>query len=339
MMRSNTDGFATPHEVAIKVAILLLPGFSIGEFSQIADVLSLANQEEAGERFQWQVYGRREGRVKSSAGIEVSCRSCTAMEGTPQNLIILGPPPRDPIEWKTIAAAVRSCHRRGGAIMGVGDAVEVLGLLGLLARERACAHWQARQALSEHHHDVDFIDRLFIIGRTVGTCAGASATLDFALHFVAHSTSQAIADRLACRLNCEKRRIGQQSQRQVKLARFGTANQAFVSAIDVIQRMGNEALDPGRIALEVGVSHRHLQRLFQRYLKRTPTECLRAHRLQHAKELLARTPMSILEVALATGFTNPTQFAVRYSKAFGLRPSAERGAGGWRSPDHITRRA
>jgi transcriptional regulator GlxA family with amidase domain len=50
------------------------------------------------------------------------------------------------------------------------------------------------------------------------------------------------------------------------------------------------------------------------------------HRLQHAKELLARTPMSITEVALAAGFTNPTHFAVRYSKAFGLSPSAERNA-------------
>ncbi|NJO35356.1 MAG: helix-turn-helix domain-containing protein [Rhodospirillales bacterium] len=326
-MRSNTSTFVAPQEAAaIKVAILLLPGFSIGEFSQIADVLTLANQEEASERFQWEVYGVQEGRVESSAGLEVSCRACTALEGTAQNLVILGTPPFDPIEWKMIASAVRLCCRRGGAVTGVGDGVELLVQLGLLAGKRACAHWQARQALSEHHHDVDFTDRLFVIENAVGTCAGASTTIDFALDFVARLTSQAIADRIACRLNCEKRRSGQRSQRQVKLARFGTANRAFVSAIDVIQRMGNEALDPSRIAVEVGVSHRHLQRLFQRYLKRTPTECLRAHRLQHAKELLARTPMSITEVALATGFTNATHFTVRYSKAFGLCPSAERDA-------------
>lgn len=248
-MRSNTSTLVAPQEIpAIKVALLLLPGFSIGEFAQIADVLTLANQEEARERFQWEVYGVREGQAESSAEIEIPCRPCTALAGVGQNLVVLGPPPRDPVEWRTVSSAVRSCHRRGGAVMGVGDAVEVLVLLGLLAGKRACAHWQARQSLSEHHHDVDFTDRLFMVERAVGTCAGASATIDLALDFVARLTSQATIDKLVCRLNCERRRSGQRSQRQAKLARFGTANRAFVSAIDIIQRMGNEEIDPSRIA-------------------------------------------------------------------------------------------
>jgi len=164
-----------------------------------------------------------------------------------------------------------------------------------------------------------------MVGRGVGTCTGARGTIDLALDFVSRLTSQATVDKPVCRLNCERRRSGQRSQGQAKLVRFGTANRAFVSAIYIIQRMGNQEIDPSWIAAAVGISHRHLQRLFRHYLKRTPTECLRAHRLQHAKELLARTPISVMDVALATGFTDPTQFAFRYSRAFGVPPSAERG--------------
>lgn len=311
----------------VTIAILLLPGFPLGEFSQIVDVFALANEEDPTRRFQWEVYGVREGRVESSAGVEVPCRACTAFERAGKSLIIIiGPRPRDPNAWGTIASAVRLWHRSGGSTIGVGDAVEVLAVLGLLDGKRACAHWQARRALSEQHHHVVFEDRIFLVSGAVGTCAGASAMTDFALDFVERLTSPAIADRLASRLNCERRRSGGHAQRHVNPARFGKPNQAFVSAIELIQKMDNEDLEPNRIAAAVGVSNRQLQRLFRRYLKKTPSQHLWAYRLQQAKELLARTPMSITEVALATGFTNPSHFAVRYSKAFGLSPSAERDA-------------
>lgn len=310
----------------INIAILLLPGFPIGEFAQITDVLTLANEENSTARVQWEVYGIREGKVESSAGIGIPCRACTALERMDESLIILGPRPRDPIACATIASAVRLLHRSGGYIMGVGDAVEVLAMLGLLKGKRACAHWQARRALSEQHHEVDFADRIFVADGAVGTCAGASATIDFALDFVERLTSQAIADRLASRLNCERRRSGQHSQRHVSTVRVGYPNQAFASALELIQTLDNEELDPGRIAAAVGISNRQLQRLFQRHLKRTPSQHLMAYRLEQARELLARTPMSITEVALATGFANPSHFAVRYSKTFGISPSAERGA-------------
>jgi transcriptional regulator GlxA family with amidase domain len=311
---------------SVNIAILALPGFPIGEFAQITDVFTLASEANSTTRFQWDVYGAKEGRVRSSAGIEIPCRACTALERVGKYLIIIGPRPHDPDAWSTVASAVRLWHRNGGSIMGVGDAVEVLAVLGLLDGKRACAHWQARRALSEQHHDVEFENRIFVLDGANATCAGASATADFVLDFVGRVTSQAIADRLASRLNCETRRSGQHAQRHVNTARFGKANRAFVSAIELIQRMDNEKLEPNRIAAAVGVSNRQLQRLFRRYLKRTPSQHLRAYRLQQAKELLTRTPMSITEVALATGFANPSHFAVRYAKAFGLSPSAQRDA-------------
>jgi transcriptional regulator GlxA family with amidase domain len=311
---------------AIDVAILVLPEFPLGEFAQIVDIMTLAKQEEPTVCLHWQVYGIQEGRVASSAGIEIPCRACTSLDRTGQTLIIVGPRPRDPVAWARVAQAVRLWHLRGGTILGVGDAVEVLTLLGLLKGRRACAHWQAVRALREQRGDVDFSERLFVVNDRIGTCAGASATADLMLDFVSRLTRQAVADRLADRLNCEKRRTGQNFQRHAVPVRFGAPNQAFVSAIDEIQRTESCEFDLSRIAAAAGVSSRQLQRLFRRYLKRTPTQHFMTHRLEQAKELLTRTQMSVIEVAIATGFTSPSHFSLRYAKAFGISPSADRGA-------------
>lgn len=311
---------------AIEVAILLLPGFSLGEFSQVADALSLANRDGIRSRFEWAVYGLEEGHVESSAGIELACRAATELRQSRMSLLIIGPRPRDPKDWMKLASVVRFCRRHNGFIAGIGDAVEVLAQLGLLGGRKACSHWQGRRVLREHHPDVDFGDHIFAIDGSIGTCAGAGATADFALEWIARFTGQTVADQLARKLTCTPRRKAERSQRRTQLARFAGAHAGFLSAIEVIQQDESRGLDITGVAAAAGVSPRQLQRLFKRYLKRTPSECIRAHRLQQAQELLTRTPMSIIEVALATGFESPTHFSRRYMQAFGLTPSKARRA-------------
>jgi transcriptional regulator GlxA family with amidase domain len=311
-------------EAVVSVAILILPGFSIGEFSQVADALSLANRAGATARFHWDAYGVEEGRVASSAGIDVACKASMQLRQMGLNLVIVGPRPRDLVAWSKVASAVRFCHRHNGFILGIGEAVEALALLGLLSGKRASAHWDARPGLRECHRDVDFVDSIFAVDGSVATCAGGGATADFALEFVARFAGHAIADGLACDLKGDPRRRADRSQRKTRLARFAGAHAGFLSAIETIQGTEDKDLDVGRIAATAGVSPRQLQRLFKRYLERTPTECLRADRLKRAKELLTQTPMSIMEVALATGFESPTHFTRQYSKTFGQTPSAAR---------------
>jgi AraC family carnitine catabolism transcriptional activator len=308
----------------VAVSLLLLPGFSIGEFSQLADVFSAANRKQGFERFCWTSFGLEEGRVESSSGIAIPCRLCTDLRRPNQKLIIIGPRPRDAGHWATLSSVVRFCRRHNGFIAGIGDAVEVLAELGLLNGKKASAHWEMREVLRELQPEVDFGDFLFTADDAVGTCAGASATIDFALDFVGRFTSNAVVDRIVYSLKSEPRRRPEGLQRKAHLASFANAHSGFVAALKVMQNMDSKDFDLHRISTTAGVSTRQLQRLFSHYLKTTPTKFFRSAKLNHGRELLQRTTMSVTEVAIASGFESASLFSRHYAKAFGLTPTATR---------------
>ncbi len=69
-----------------------------------------------------------------------------------------------------------------------------------------------------------------------------------------------------------------------------------------------EPISPSILARDVGMSTRQLERLFRRYLNRSPKRYYMELRLQKARNLLMQTDMSVINVALACGFASPVAF-------------------------------
>jgi AraC family transcriptional regulator len=80
----------------------------------------------------------------------------------------------------------------------------------------------------------------------------------------------------------------------------------------------------GEIATEVGVHPIHLTRTFRRHLRCTPGEFQRRHRLASAAELLARTSLDLVEVALSSGFADQSHLTHRFTAQYGLSPGTFR---------------
>lgn len=76
----------------------------------------------------------------------------------------------------------------------------------------------------------------------------------------------------------------------------------------------------------VGVHPTHLIRTFRRFHRCTPAEFVRAHRLEQAAQLLARTRQPIVEVALACGFADQSHFTKHFHRAYGVAPGRYRAA-------------
>ena len=87
-----------------------------------------------------------------------------------------------------------------------------------------------------------------------------------------------------------------------------------------------EPRSPSLLAKEVGMSTRQLERLFRRYLNRSPKRYYMELRLQKARNLLMQTDMSVINVALACGFTSPSHFSKCYRAQYNTTPYRERGA-------------
>lgn len=78
------------------------------------------------------------------------------------------------------------------------------------------------------------------------------------------------------------------------------------------------------IAKELGCSERHLRRVFLTEFKVTPSQYLQTSRLLLAKNLLTDTKLSVIEVAMASGFGSLRRFNDSFKKQYQLTPTALR---------------
>jgi AraC-like DNA-binding protein len=75
------------------------------------------------------------------------------------------------------------------------------------------------------------------------------------------------------------------------------------------------------IALEMGKSAKHLGKCFKREVGMSFSAYIRSMRLARAAELLCRTPLSVLEIALECGFESAEYFTRCFKAHFSLTPS------------------
>jgi AraC family transcriptional regulator of adaptative response / DNA-3-methyladenine glycosylase II len=81
------------------------------------------------------------------------------------------------------------------------------------------------------------------------------------------------------------------------------------------------------LAARLGVSDRHLRRIFEAHLGVSPLQYLQTRRLLAAKQLLADTQLPVAQVALASGFASVRRFNTVFAERYGLNPSQLRRSG------------
>ncbi len=82
-----------------------------------------------------------------------------------------------------------------------------------------------------------------------------------------------------------------------------------------------------RLAHRLGISDRHLRRVFQREHGIAPKQYLQTRRLLLAKQLLTDTRLPVAQVALASGYQSLRRFNAAFVAAYRLTPSRLRGGG------------
>ena len=86
-------------------------------------------------------------------------------------------------------------------------------------------------------------------------------------------------------------------------------------------RLLEESGDADGLADRLGITDRHLRRLFARHLGASPAEVLRTRRLHLARQLLETSPLRIIDVAHAAGFRSLRRFNEAVRRGFGRTPS------------------
>jgi len=91
------------------------------------------------------------------------------------------------------------------------------------------------------------------------------------------------------------------------------------------QAASGEATTLADLAARLGVSDRHLRRIFQAEHGVSPVQYLQTRRLLTAKQLLTDTRMPVAQVALASGFSSLRRFNAAFSESYRMSPTRLRG--------------
>jgi AraC family transcriptional regulator, regulatory protein of adaptative response / DNA-3-methyladenine glycosylase II len=82
-----------------------------------------------------------------------------------------------------------------------------------------------------------------------------------------------------------------------------------------------------QLAARLGVSDRHVRRIFETQFGVSPVQYLQTRRLLTAKQLLADTDLPITQVALISGFSSVRRFNAAFAEHYGLNPTQLRREG------------
>ena len=96
-------------------------------------------------------------------------------------------------------------------------------------------------------------------------------------------------------------------------------------ALDAQAASGSDATSLADVASRLGVSDRHLRRIFQAEHGVTPLQYVQTRRLLLAKQLLTDTNLPVAQVALASGFNSLRRFNAAFVESYRMSPSRLRG--------------
>jgi AraC-like DNA-binding protein len=91
-----------------------------------------------------------------------------------------------------------------------------------------------------------------------------------------------------------------------------------------IEQEQHKSLQLGKLAKSAGVNEKHLCRLFQKTLGYSPMETYRLLCLQQSLALLARSNLTIKQIAYRCGFDDPAYYSRCFSRVFNYSPRGVR---------------
>jgi len=307
---------------------VLLDQFTMLCFSSAVEALRIANRMSGKELYAWTLSGEGGEYANCSAGITYRLDSDLEEVGRDDVILLCGGIDVQAATTKRVLSWIRREARKGPVIGGLCTAGYTLAKAGLLDGKRATIHWENQDSFTEEFDEVHLTKSVFVIDGNRITTAGGTASIDLMLKLIADDHGEDLANLVADQLIYTSIRTDQDTQRLSIPTRIGVRHPKLGQVIRMMEQNIEEPISPSVLAQDVGMSTRQLERLFRRYLNRSPKRYYMELRLGKARNLLMQTDMSVINVALACGFASPSHFSKCYRAHYNTTPYRERGTQG-----------
>jgi len=307
-----------------RIGFMLLPNFTLLPFANALDALRMANRLSALSLYQWQLLSLDGAAVRSSCALSLTPDLRLADAVDLDLLLVCGGEYIQHYCDKALISALRRYGQGKAPLGALCTGAYVLARAGLLNGYRCTIHWENLASFREEFPEAIVSQELFEIDRDRYTCAGGSASLDLVLTLVQRDYGIELASAISEEFLCERIRGRHDRQRIPLKHTLGTSQPKLMDVVALMEANLEEPMSLDELSNAVSLSRRQLERLFQKHLHCVPTRYYLELRLFKARQLLLQTPMSVVDVAIASGFVSAPHFSKCYRDFFGKPPRDER---------------
>jgi len=306
------------------IAILGLPDSQLLDIAGPLDVFSEANRQYKRDFYKTFLITPTKDDIQTSCGIRLVSDYCI-YDQLPEidTLLVAGSPSMPDLkpnshltDWLT-----RTCQKvnRYGSIC---TGTFLLAETQLLEGKQATTHWSVAEKLQEKHPNIQVNSDSFCIqDNNLYTSAGVTSGIDLALLLVEQDLGRDLARDTAMHLVTVFKRHGTQRQfsDQIGITPHGV-NVLNDLKVWVSSNLSEE-ITVKTLADKIGITTRHLSRIFSEEIGLTPAKWLQQIRLQHATKLLREKPILIKQVIAECGLKNEQALRKIFIKNLGVTPA------------------
>jgi transcriptional regulator GlxA family with amidase domain len=193
---------------------------------------------------------------------------------------------------------------------------------GLLDGRKATTTWWLQAAFRQRYPKVGLdADQALVDGGNVLTAGAMTAHTDLSLHVLRRLYGAALARKVGAIMLVDGART---SQRPFMALQRAFADPLVQQAADWLAQHRAAAISTHGLAAELRVSYRTLHRRFNGAAGMPPLAYLQALRVEHAKELLESTRLSLEQIVEEIGYSDVSAFRRLFARIAGLSPAQYR---------------
>ncbi|MEP2717395.1 helix-turn-helix domain-containing protein [Pseudophaeobacter sp.] len=304
----------TKDDAAVQqVDLLLFDDFSGHCLANTIEPLRAANTLAGRQIYAWRFLTLDGCSATSSAGMEVNPHDQLAR--CRGDMLIAMPSYRyRPLATDQTKKSLRAAAGRYAVMAGFDAGAWLLAAAGLLDQRRATIHWEELAGFAEDFPQVEALRQRHVQDGNRVTCTGALAAFDLMMELIGQRHGQAL------RLEVAALFMSPEVTEPATVASGSARSRSVARALALMQAHIEAPLSIPEIARQVGRSRKDLEQRMKAQLGASPQAIYRHLRLIQARKLVLETDLSISEVALRCGYTDPSAMTRAYRQEFGAPP-------------------
>ena len=288
--------------------------------------LRASNEISDTKSFEWKLFSENADKVEASANVAFETDGKIEEIEKLDALILLSPPNADFINSRSVGV-IRRLERHGCTIGAVSGGVFLLAKAKVRPNIRYSVHWCYAAAFTNQFPNNISSEQVIETDRNIMTASGAAAAFDLALLLILSRLGSSVAAEVACWFQHPIMR--NQDVKQVipslnELEGLEEMPELARKAISLVNQKINYPLQVNDIADEIGITSRHLSRIFKEATGESPRKYFRKLRVNAARQMILYTNEKIGEIALSVGFSSASILRSHYIDLFSLSPEEER---------------